>query len=749
MNANSATSANGINSGTLNNYSDISGNKVDNLKIDSLLDCLVLFTALYHKPLSTAKLTAELALTNGEETPKLFSIDKAKTLFSYAAHKIGLKSSFIQIPFDQISPLHLPMIILLSNQSACILEKISKDSQEAKIIMPTEGGVEQWVETEVHKDKYIGFGFVIQKAFEHMDENSRTLHLNQKHWFWSTLILSRSIYQNVFYASLLINLFVLATPLFTMNVYDRIVPNNAIETLWVFAIATVIVYLLDTYFKFIRANLLEIAAKKSDVMMASIIFKKVLNLKMASIPTSVGAFANNLKAFDTLRNFLTNATMTALIDLPFSLLFLGVIWYIGGSIVLIPIIAMILIVGYALLMTKQIKASVKDSMSASTKKSSMLIETLNNLETIKTLGKLNHVQWKWEHSTNDIATNSMKTRLLSASIPAITEFIMQLNRVIVIIYGVYLIQAFELSMGGLIAIGILTGRALGPMGQVAGILTNYENTKASYDAINEIVSQPSERPAGKKFVTKPYFIGRIEFIDVTFAYPKTGFQILKNVSFTIEPGEQVAIIGRIGSGKSTIQKLILGLYEPDSGQILIDGIDINQIDPADLRKSIGYVAQDIMLFRGTLKDNITYRVSHCSDDDMIRASIISGASEFVKKHPKGYEMPIGERGQGLSGGQKQSIGIARAFLLDSPIMLMDEPSNAMDQLSESRLIESLGENIKGKTALLVTQKMKLLKIVTRIIVMKEGEVFIDAEKDVALKKLQELEKQSLLYNHKP
>ncbi len=710
--------------------------RADNLKIDSLLDCLVLFTKLYHKPFSAEALTAGLPIEMGRETPELFSINNAKGLFSRAAERAGLKSSILRRPLNQISPLQLPMIILLSNQGSCILDSFSKDGEQVKIIMPTEEAIEQWVDLDVLEDEYIGFGFMIKKAFEHTEENTRSMHLNQKHWFWSTLKLSFGIYKDVIYATFLINLFVIASPLFTMNVYDRVVPNNAIETLWVFAIGIVIVYVIDTFLKFTRTHLLESAAKKSDVIMASIIFEKVLDLKMSHIPTSVGAFSSHLKDFDNIRSFLTNATMAAIIDLPFSIIFLIIIWYIGGAIVAIPIVTTFLILGYALFIKKALKSSIESTKEAGANKSSILIETLNNIETLKSLGTLNQVQWKWEESTGEIATKTMNTRLLSATIPTVTQLFIQLNRILVIIYGVYLIQAFELSMGGLIAVGILTAKALGPMGQVASILTNYENTKASYEAINDILSQPSERPSGKKFVERPSFNGRIEFIDVTFSYPKTNFQILKNVSFCIEPGEHVAIIGRIGSGKSTIQKLILGLYEPDSGQILIDGIDINQIDPADLRKNIGYVSQDIMLFRGTVKDNITYRASHCSDSDMIRAAIISGTSEFVKKHPKGYEMPIGERGYGLSGGQKQSIGIARAFLLDSSIMLMDEPSNAMDQLTESRLIESLSENLKGKTALLVTQKMNLLKIVNRIIVMNEGKVFIDAEKDVALKKLQ-------------
>lgn len=710
--------------------------KTDNLRLDSLLECLVIFTKLYHKPFSAEALTAGLPIEMGKESPELFSINNAKGLFSRAAEKAGLKSSLLRRPISQISPLQLPMIILLSNQGACIIDQFSKDMSKAKIIMPAEEAVEQWVDMQVLENEYIGYGFMIKKAFEYNDSNSRTLHLNQKHWFWSTLKLSAGVYKDVLYASLLINLFVLASPLFTMNVYDRVVPNNAIETLWVFAIGVSIVYIIDTFLKFTRTYLLESAAKKSDVIMSSIIFEKVLDLKMAHHPTSVGSFASNLKDFDNIRNFLTNATMAAIIDLPFAVIFLVVIGYIGGFIVFIPMITMFLIIAYALIIKKPLRKSIESTYEASAKKSSILIESLNNIETLKTLGTLGQAQWKWEESTGEIATKSSGSRLLSASIPTITQLLIQLNTVMIIVYGVYLIQEFELSMGGLIAIVILTGRTLAPMGQVAGLLTNYESTKTSYEALNEIISKPSERPHGKKFVQKPDFTGHIEFSDVTFTYPEADIPALKNVSFTINAGEHVAIIGRIGSGKSTVQKLLLGLYEPDSGQILIDGIDINQIDPADLRKNMSYVSQDIMLFRGTVKDNIMYRATHASETEMIKAARISGTAEFIKKHPKGYEMPIGERGQGLSGGQRQSIGIARAFLLNSPIMLMDEPSNAMDQITEAKLLENLEKSLEDRTSILVTQKMTLLKIVDRVIVMNEGKIFIDSPKEEALLQLQ-------------
>ncbi len=708
----------------------------ENLRIHALMETLVLFTELYHRPYSAEVLTAGLPIEPGYDSPELFSINKAKSLFSRAAMRAGLKSSLIKRPLNQISPLQLPMIILLANQSACILDSFNDDRTKAKIVMPAETAIEQWVDMEDLVDQYVGYAFMIKKAFEYTQENSRTLHLNQEHWFWSTIKLSKHLYRDVIFASLLINLFVIATPLFTMNVYDRVIPNNAIPTLWVFAIGVGIIYILDTFMKYTRTYLLELAAKKSDVILSATIFERVLDMKLSDHPDSVGAFASNLKDFDAIRSFLTNAVMAALIDLPFAIIFLIIIYYIGGVIVLIPIVMMLLILGYVFFIRKPLQESIESSHEAAAKKSGILIEALNNIETLKSLGTMNQVQWLWEESTGEIANKSLKARLISASIPTVTQLLVQLNTVFIIIVGVYLIQEFELSMGGLIAITILTGRTLAPMGQVAALMTNFEDAKTSYQMLNEIVTKPGERPHGKKFVTRPEFHGKIEFKDVTFTYPNADTASLVNVSFVINPGEHVAIIGRIGSGKSTIAKLLLGLYVPDSGSILIDDIDINQIDPADLRKNISYVSQEVHLFRGTVRENILYRASHASDAQVIRAAKISGADEFIRRHPKGYDIPVGERGIGLSGGQRQSIGVARSFLLDTPIMILDEPTNAMDQITEAKLLQNLYDNTQNRTSIMVTQKMTLLRITERVIVMYDGRVYMDGKRDSVLKKLE-------------
>ncbi len=699
---------------------------------DLLLDAFVLFTRLFHKPFTKEALLAGLPI---HESQKLFSKESSKSLFSRVAERAGLKSTLIKRSLEDMLSLHLPAILLLSNDNVCILEKFNDDKTEAKIIYPEGDGLEQWVTLHDLEKEYLGFAYILKKEFEYDRDKTKTLQLKQKHWFWDTLKLSIPIYRDVLIASFLINLFVLATPLFTMNVYDRVIPNNAQETLMVFTIGIVLVYVLDFFLKFTRSYLLELAGKKSDIIMSSIIFEKVLDLKMAEHPPSVGVFANNLKDFESVRSFFTTATMTAVIDLPFVIIFLSVIYYIGGVLVFVPITTIFLILGYSLIIRKPLKESIEASYEASAKKNGLLVETLQNIETVKTMRMHGKRQWEWEESTGEIAEKNLKSRLLSSSIPSVTNLFIQLNTVFVVVFGVYLIKEFELTMGGLIAIVILTSRTVAPIGQAAALISNYSDAKTAYDMLNEIISREVERPAGKEFVERPKFRGKIEFKDVSFNYPGTEVPALSNVSFVIHPKEKVALIGRIGSGKSTIAKLILKLYEPTSGKILIDDIDITQIDPADLRRFVAYVPQDVHLFKGTIKDNIISSEQYPDVSEIVYAAQTSGVEDFVKTHPLGYDMPIGERGAGLSGGQRQSVGIARALLQDSSIMIMDEPTNAVDQTTEKELMQRLKKELADETVLIITQKYSLLDLVDRVIVMHNSKVMLDDTTKEVIKQL--------------
>ncbi|MEA1916194.1 MAG: ABC transporter transmembrane domain-containing protein, partial [Campylobacterota bacterium] len=550
---------------------------------NTLIDSLSLYTKVYHKHYTPEALISGLPVKLGSSDIELFSLKESKSLFSRAAANAKLKSKLIKTRLEDISVLQLPLIIVLSNKKSVILDSFSEDFKQAKVITLDDNDIlEKKIKVEDLNKEYLGFAFMLKKEFKFEDKNSKVLNLDISHWFWDSIRLSKSIYLDVILASILINLFILATPLFTMSVYDRVIPNNSTETLYVFLIGVVAVYTIDTFSKYIRSNFLEVAAKKSDVIISSILFEKVMNIKMSAFPQSVGSFSNNLKSFDSLRSFLTNATLTTLIDMPFAILFLAVIFYIGGSIVLVPIVTAFILLTFAFFMIKPIQKYVEQLHVVSAQKSSVLVESLQNIETIKTLGMSSHMQYSWEEASGKSAQIGLKSKVLSSLIPIVTGFFIQINTVLVVAYGVFLIKDFELTMGGLIAVVILTSRVIAPLGQATALITTYEDAKASYKIIDDILNLPNEKESSSKFVQRPDFKGKIEFKNVSFSYPQSEVLALDNVSFKIDASEKVAIIGRIGSGKSTIEKLILRLYEPSSGTILIDGIDINQINPADL-----------------------------------------------------------------------------------------------------------------------------------------------------------------------
>ncbi|MBE9852122.1 type I secretion system permease/ATPase [Campylobacter concisus] len=702
---------------------------------DELLQCLVIFTKLHNNPYSADALTIGLPVKDGEEI-ELFSLKSSKSLFSRAASRAGFASTLVRKDLDQISPLVLPCILMLRGKKACILQSFSEDKKMANIITPDLSTGTSTIEINKLKDEYLGYAYYLKREFVPEDTSStKLIDAGNDHWFWGTLKRSKKIYFDVVIASFVINLFVLASPLFTMNVYDRVVPNNAVETLWVLALGVSVVYGIDLFLKFVRSYFLEIAGKKSDIIMSSILFERVMDMKFSNKPKSVGSFASNLKEFDTVRNFFSSASLAAIVDLPFALIFLIVTYFIGSYLVLVPIVIMIAILCYTFFIKDPLQNAIKSTFEASAMKNGILIESLSSLETIKTLGASGHVQWNWEEATGEIANRSIKSKIITTSITTVTSFLVQLNTIAIIVLGVYMIQDTHLTMGGLIAAVMLSSRAIAPMGQVASLAANFEQTKTAYQSLSKIMQMPVERPEGKKFVRRNSFDGKIEFKNVSFTYPDTTKGSLDRINFVIQPGEKVGIIGRNGSGKTTLQKIILGLYAPTEGSVLIDGIDINQIDPADLRRNIGYVPQDVVLFKGTVRENIVQKAPYVDDMQIIKAAKVSGVDEYVNAHPLGFDMPVFERGDGISGGQRQSIAVARAFLLDSPIILLDEPTNSLDNTVESKLKANLKVNTVNKTMILVTHRTSMLDLVDRLIVMDNGKILLDGPRDEVLARL--------------
>lgn len=688
---------------------------------DPLLLALISICKLLHTPHSPDSLIAGLPLVNNKLTP---------SLFIRAANRAGLSAALVCRPLEKISNLVLPAILLLRDGQTCIL--INRQDERLTLILPESVSGEKTVTVSDLQSEYSGYAFFIQRGHHFDDRTNSTVTPSLKHWLWDVVFQSWPIYIEVLLASLLINLFALAFPLFIMNIYNRVVPNNAEETLWVLAIGVMIVFVFDLIMKLLRGYFIDVAGKRSDIILSANIFSKVMGLRMEAKPNSVGAFASNLHEFEFFRDFLTSATLTALVDLPFICLFLVIIVMLGGDIALIPLGILPIAIACGLAIQKPLKNTVSELVKYSTQKNATLIEALTCLETLKTTGAEGQSQRQWEQTVGQIARLSLKSRFYSSCAVNVTAFFQHLASVSVIIYGVYKINDGLLTVGGLIAINILTGRTLAPIAQVAALLTRYHQAKTSLKSINRLMELPVEREAGKKFLHRPQFTGGIEFKDVSFSYPNQPIKALDQVSFKIGPGERVAFIGRIGSGKSTIEKLMMGLYAAQEGAILIDGTDIRQIDPSDLRRQIGYVPQDINLLFGTVKDNITLGSRFAEDTAVLAAADISGVSQFVDKHPDGFDMPVGERGATLSGGQRQSIAIARALLLAPPIYIMDEPTNSMDNSTEETFKRKLNEHLGTRTLILVTHRASLLTLVDRLIVLDNARVVADGPKDQVL-----------------
>lgn len=694
---------------------------------DPLLQCLVLLTEQNNRPHSPQVLTEGLPLVNGRLTPKLFL---------RAAARGGFAAKLAQRGLGELSNLLLPAVLLLENEQACILQRLDVDKGEAEVIQPESGGVALLTLEELEQ-VYSGYVLFLRPEYRFGDSNAGALNDRDGHWFWSTLWRSARIYRDVLLASVLINLFVLANPLFVMNVYDRVVPNNAVETLWVLAIGVLVVYLFDFGLKMLRAYFIEVAGKKSDVLLSARLFEKVMGLRYDAMPSSVGAFASNLREFESIRNFLSSTTNTVLIDIPFMLLFLVVIAWIGGPLVVVPALAVPLILIYALAVRPSLRRSIERTFSSTAQKNGTLVESLTAMETLKTQRAASPMQARWEEAVGYIARWGLRSRMLSSSVVNFAGLVQQLASVLLVIGGVYMIVEQNLSMGGLIACVILSGRAIAPLAQVASLVANYEQSIKALKTLDEIMALPDEHEAERRYLHRPDLKGGVEFQNVNFTYPNTEYGALKEISFRIQPGEKVALIGRIGSGKSSIQKLLLGLYRPSEGAIAIDGIDLNQIDPSDLRRSVGYVPQDVMLFAGSVRDNITIGLPRASDAQILQAARLSGVDAFVNQHPLGFDMPVGERGSALSGGQRQAVALARALLHDPAILVLDEPSNSMDNASEDYLRRQLKQFARQKTLLMVTHKMSLLDLVDRLIVIDGGRVVADGPKDTVLEALKQ------------
>ena len=684
---------------------------------DPIETCVLWLLEGLDKPMSAAALRASVA-----RLPGPWTFEEAIE----ALESFGLRCRERSVSLSDLLSTHKSSIFLSEGAVVAAIQP-KTEAHPAQLFVPTRNLRSTPLSVEALAMIYGGMVIEIEAELKIGTEDD-----NQKgrfgHWFFGPLLASKFVYFQVMMAALLTNIFALATSGFSMIVYDRVMPNGAMETLVALLVGVFIIFISDFVIRSLRSYFLDVAGAQADMVIADTLFEQVIDMELAARTSPTGSVANSLREFESLRDFLTSATLTTLIDLPFAVLFLFVIWTIGGPLVYVPLAAIPLIIGSTLLIQPSLRKLTQSNYEDGQTKNSVAIETLQGIETIKAIGAGSMMRKRWQDVISHQSTIGLKTRVLSQFSSNMSNFANQLVWVGTVTLGVYLTQTGAIGSGAIVACSMLSGRSIAPLAQLSQLLTRMNTALASYRNLSALMSQPREHKNKAAYLNRPVWQGSIEFRDVSFNYPGQSQGGLQNISFKIEAGEKVAIVGKVGSGKTTLAKLLVGLYKPSSGAILVDGIDIRQIDPADLRRNIGVVMQESWLFSGTVKQNIAVGGNNPTDEEILQAAMVSGVHEFISEHPDGYAYKLKEKGEGLSGGQRQTINIARALVGRPPILLMDEPTSAMDLGHESELIAKLKNQLINQTILIITHRTSILELATRVLVLDQGKIVAQGPK---------------------
>ncbi|QCT18889.1 type I secretion system permease/ATPase [Jejubacter calystegiae] len=710
----------------------IGQNNVDEkVTIDDSLLMSVSWVCCYYKTEAS-----DNALMAGIPRGRFLTSAHALTALQNAGFSTGLVERHItEIP-EQLAPV---ILLRKGNCGGCVFLGREKSQDPAskevlyRIILPEISADPVVLSAKEMLEIYSGFAIFLKlkaKADRRVEEPEL---VPAGHWLLGTLWRYRRYYRSAAIGTLLINILTLASIFFTMNVYDRVIPNQAYVTLWSLAIGVTIAMLFEAFARYIRAHLIDVAGKKADLILGTLLFRQMLSIKMEYKPASSGSFANQLREFESVRDFATSATLSAVADLPFVFFFIGVIFTIGGYLGLIPLILLPIILTISLLIQWPLAKTMKENLRETSLKQGVLIESIEGMETLKAVGGEGYMQRRWENFSALAAETSMKSRRLSALATGSFAFFQQIQTVIIVITGVYLISNGVMTQGALIGTVMLASRATAPLGQIVGLAVRFQQAKVALESLNNLMLKPVDRDERIDYLPNPELTGRLQLKDIDFAYPAPPMQpalpVLKKISLSIQPGERIAILGKIGSGKSTLLRVIARLYDPTGGQIFADGLDVTQIDPADWRAHVGFVGQDSRLFYGSLRENIMIGNPSATVKELLRVLKLTGLDRVAAKHPLGINLPIGEMGDGLSGGQRQLVSLARSLIARPTVLLMDEPTSSMDMQTENQFIAHLKKATDNQTIIVVTHRPSLLSLIDRIVVVDEGRIVADGPKE--------------------
>ena len=706
----------------------------------AIIEHVALVTRLLGAPVSEAALSAEVV------RDKKLNVNYHSLTEVLRSH--GFENTLSKRSLEDIPSLAVPVLAILHNEEAAVITGIEGAGKDRKYHIRQVDGLEQELDHAQLSVLYLGYCWFIKPKMVSDNRSELPEYHLPKAWFWKVIWRFRGYYYQVILATIIINFLALVSSLYVMNVYDRVIPNQAYETLWVLSIGVVLAILFEFAAKMIRGHLTDIAGKKADLIISSALFRRVMALRLADRPASSGSYANNLREFESVRDFMTSASLLTLVDLPFLLLFITVIGIVGGKLALVPLIIIPIVVIVGLLVQRPLSRYINESMKESSQRSGLAVEAIEGIETLKTNNATSWAQQRWDEYTAKTSASSIKVKDTSNLMVNFAVAMQQLNTVFLVLVGTYLIHAENtaerITMGALIASVILSGRALAPLAQIAGLATRFQQAKLALQGVNDIVSRPIERSPERKYITLDNVQGAITFENVSFKYQQDSSSAVSDLRITIRPGEKVGILGRIGSGKSTMLKLASGLYDTEKGNVTLDGVDMRQLDPNFLRNQVVLLSQAPRLFLGTLRENMDLARTdgYSTDQDLLVALKRFGLDKIIRNHPRGLDMPLGEDGLGLSGGQKQIIALARMTLRDPRVVLLDEPTTSLDQATERIALNAIAQWGRDRTMLLVTHRPQVLQIVNRIIVMDNGKVVMDGPRDLVLQNLMQSEQQN-------
>jgi ATP-binding cassette, subfamily C, bacterial LapB len=648
----------------------------------------------------------------------------AKSAVSALRH-VGFEANAGEMAISRLSPGHCPAIGFLSNGAAVVVQEVDESGLVTLRLSDNEDSFEEErVQKEDLAQHILPFFVLARKTHAAAKVRGRN------DWFWGSLLQGKWLYVQVLFAAALTNFLGLSTSLFIMVVYDRVVPNEAIESLIALTIGVLIALGFDFIIKTLRAQFVDKAGKRADGRMSRLIFDRILNIRLDSRRQKSGAMASIVREFDTLREFFTSATLVAVVDLPFIFLFIWVISLISGPLALVPLIAVPLVIAAGLVIQPFLARITESSMKSNMSKQSVLVETLNGIETVQATGSGRLMRRRFEEASDAQSELGLKSRMLSNFAINSAASVQQLAQIATIFYGVFLIQDGTITMGAMIAAVILGGRTLAPLSQLASAMSRANGAREAYRSLSTVMNpKDSGIDETRPRLSRPHLCGNVELKNVSYTFPGANSPILRDVSLIIPAGQKVAIVGRMGSGKSTLARLISGLIEPSEGAVLIDGVDLRQIDRSDVRRNLGVMLQETWLFSGTVKENLQMGFYEYDDAHLLKIAKISGVDDFVAGHPQGYDMELQERGEGLSGGQRQSINLARALLHDPSLLVLDEPTSSMDTATEKAVIDRLKVWAGDRTLVMVTHRNTLLQLAERVLVVDQGAIVADTTPD--------------------